>query len=71
MIGPIFFLLQPELNGLEVLCSDYWFYVFDATSFHFFFNLDTFSYFWFFLKSYHIILILTVSIGLETEFNWS
>ena len=64
MREPPSFLLQSKLISLAVSFSIYSFYDFDATRFQI-----NFGYFWFLLKSYHIILILIAPIGLEKTFN--
>ena len=51
--------LQHKLISLAALSNNYWLYVFNATRFQIFKKifLDI-SFYWFILKSYHVILIL-------------
>ena len=61
---PSSFLLQSKLIWLAVLSINYWLYVFNATRFHFFKKFLDISFYWFILKSYHIILTLMATIVL-------
>ena len=71
MTGLSFFLLQIN-SGELFLSSNYWFYHFDATSFHIFLIFGFFfGNFGSPLKFYHIILLSIVPIGLEKSFNGS
>ena len=69
---PPSFLLQSKIIWLFVLCSNYRLYDFNVTRFKFFLkSFCIFSYFWFFLNFYHIILTLISPIGFEKTFKRS
>ena len=67
MTGSRAFQLKPKLISIATLISIYWFYDFNATSFHNF--LIIFGYFFslylFILKSFNLIIVLMVIICLK------